>query len=49
MAKENVALTEEQKTRKQRLKMRLFVLLIVLDIALVGYLIFEMISIFVLK
>lgn len=45
MAKEKV-LTEEEKIRKDRVRFRLFVLLIILDILLVGYLVFEMVSIF---
>ena len=50
MSEENKKpLTEEEMTRKERIRTRLFVLLIVLDVALVAYLIYEMISIFVVK
>ena len=44
--KERTELTPEEQARKDRKRLRLFVLLIVLDILLIGYLIFEMISIF---
>ena len=46
MEKEKKALTEEQQLRKDRVKFRLFVLLIIFDIFLIGYLVFEMIMIF---
>ncbi len=40
---------EEKQARKEKLRTRLFVLLIILDIALVGYLVYEMISIFTMN
>lgn len=49
MEKTKKVLTEEEKIRKDRLKNRLFILLIIFDIALVGYLVFEMISIFLIN
>ena len=39
-------LTPEEQVRKDRVRLRLFVLLIILDVLLIGYLIFEMIMIF---
>ena len=45
----NTVLTEEEKTRKERLRTRLFALLVGVDILLVAYLIYEMISIFTKK
>ena len=42
-------LTEEEKARKERVRTRLFILLIGIDVLLVAYLIYEMISIFVIK
>ena len=45
----NAVLTEEEKTRKERLRTRLFALLVGVDILLVAYLIYEMISIFTKK
>lgn len=39
-------LTPEEQLRKDKLNFRLFVILIIADILLVGYLIFEMIKIF---
>ena len=45
----NAVLTEEEKIRKQRLRNRLFAVLVGVDILLVAYLIYEMISIFVKK
>ena len=44
--KEKKELTPEEQVRKDRIRVRLFVLLIILDVLLIGYLIFEMISIF---
>ena len=44
--KKNKVLTPEEQQRKDKLNFRLFILLIVLDALLVGYLIFEMIKIF---
>lgn len=44
--REEKILTVEQKERKERLRFRLFVLLIILDIVLVGYLAYEIISTF---
>lgn len=46
MVKEEKILTPEEKERKDRLRFRLFVLLIIFDIALAGYLVYEMISVF---
>lgn len=46
MEKEKKALTEEEQIRKDRVRFRLFILLIIVDAFLVGYLIFEMVSIF---
>ena len=45
MAEQKKELTPEEQTRKDRVKLRLFILLICLDILLAGYLIFEMIVI----
>ncbi len=45
MAKEKI-LTPEEKERKDRLKFRLFIILIVFDILLAGYLVYEMVSVF---
>ena len=46
MAKEQKKeLTPEEQTRKDRVRLRLFILLICLDILLAGYLVFEMIVI----
>ena len=44
--KQEKILTVEQKERKDRLRLRLFVLLIIFDIALVVYLAYEIISTF---
>ena len=44
--KDKKELTPEEQVRKDRVRLRLFVLLIILDILLIGYLIFEMIMIF---
>ena len=44
--KQEKILTVEQKERKDRLRFRLFVLLIIIDIALVIYLAYEIISTF---
>lgn len=49
MEQKKAALTEEQQLRKARIKNRLFLLLVIADIALVGYLIYEMVSIFLIK
>ena len=49
MEKKNAPLTEEEKIRKQRLSTRLFAVLVGIDILLVAYLVYEMISIFVVK
>ena len=46
---EKKLLTEEEKARKEKLSTRLFGLLVGIDILLVGYLVYEMISIFVKK
>lgn len=48
MSEEKV-LTEEEKTRKERIRTRIFAVLIGIDILLVAYLVYEMISIFVVK
>lgn len=42
---EKKELTPEEQARKDRVRLRLFILLIFLDILLAGYLIFEMIVI----
>ena len=47
MAKNEKILTPEEIERKERLRFRLFVLLIVLDLFMLGYLAFEMVMIFV--
>ena len=44
--KEKKELTPEEQVRKDRIRLRLFALLIILDILLIGYLVFEMIMIF---
>ncbi len=44
--KEKKELTPEEQVRKDRVRLRLFALLIILDVLLIGYLIFEMIMIF---
>ena len=49
MAEEKKALTQEEQLRKDRIRLRLFVLLIIFDVLLIGYLIFEMISIFTMN
>ena len=50
MSEENKkALTSEEVSRKEKIRTRLFAVLVVLDIALVAYLVYEMISIFVTK
>ena len=46
LEKEKKELTPEEQVRKDRVRLRLFVLLIILDVLLIGYLIFEMIMIF---
>ena len=45
MKKEKI-LTVEQKERKDRLRFRLFVLLVIFDIVLIGYVAYEIISTF---
>ena len=47
MEENKKVLTPEEQARKDKLNFRLFVLLIILDILLVGYLVYEMIKIFV--
>ena len=49
MEKKNTPLTEEEKIRKQRLSTRLFAVLVGIDILLVAYLVYEMISIFTMN
>ena len=49
MENKGKVLTEEEKARKEKLSTRLFVLLVGIDILLVVYLIYEMISIFTVK
>ena len=50
MSKENKkVLSPEEQTRKEKIRTRLFAVLVALDIALVAYLVYEMISIFVTK
>lgn len=46
MAKDEKILTPEEKERKDRLRFRLFIILIIFDIVLAGYLVYEMISVF---
>ncbi len=46
MAKEEKILTPEEKERKDRARFRIFVVLIIFDILLAGYLVYEMISVF---
>jgi len=46
MLEEKKVLTEEEQIRKDRVRFRLFILLVIVDIFLVGYLVFEMISVF---
>ena len=43
---EQKALTTEKEVRKNRVRFRWFIILIVTDILLVGYLVYEMIAIF---
>ena len=45
MAKEKI-LTPEQQQRKDVLRFRLFVVLIILIILMIGYLVYEMVSVF---
>ena len=45
MAKEKI-LTPEQQLRKDTLRFRLFVVLIILIILMIGYLVYEMVSVF---
>lgn len=47
MEENKKVLTPEEQARKDKLHFRLFVLLIIFDILLVGYLVYEMIKIFV--
>ena len=42
-------LTQEEKTRKERIRTRLFAVVVAIDILLVAYLVYEMIAIFVVK
>lgn len=49
MEENKKVLAPEEQLRKDKLRFRLFVLLIITDVLLVGYLVFEMISIFTLK
>ena len=49
MFKKNAPLTQEEIKRKERVRLRLFVILVVFDALLVGYLIYEMISIVLLR
>ena len=49
MESKNKVLTEEEKARKQKVSTRLFALLVGIDILLVAYLVYEMISIFAVK
>lgn len=49
MAKENKALTPEELARKDRVRFRMFILLLVFDLFLIGYFLFEIISIFAKK
>ena len=46
MAKEEKILTPEEKERKERLRFRILIVLIIFDVILAGYLIYEMISVF---
>ena len=46
MAKNEKILTPEEALRKERLRFRLFVLLLVLDLFMLGYLAFEIVMIF---
>ena len=46
MEKEEKILTPEEKERKDRARFRILVVLIILDIALAAYLVYEMISVF---
>ena len=43
------SLTPEEQLRKDRVRLRLFVLLVIFDFLLVAYLIFELVSIFMKK
>ena len=47
--KKNTPLTAEEIQRKERVRTRLFVILVVFDVLLVGYLIYEMVSIFMMR
>jgi hypothetical protein len=49
MADKKKTLTPEEQMRKDKMRFRLFVILVATDILLVGYLVFEMISIFAKK
>ena len=44
--KELTSVSEEEQVRKDRVRLRLFVLLVIFDFLLVAYLIFELIRIF---
>lgn len=49
MEENKKTLTPEEQVRKDRMRFRLFIILIATDILLIGYLVFEMISIFAKK
>lgn len=49
MSENNKPVSMEEQTRKERIRNRLFAILVVLDVLLVAYLVYEMISIFVVK
>ncbi len=46
MAKQEKILTPEEKERKDRLRFRLFIIVIIIDVILAGYLVYEMITVF---
>ena len=46
MAKQEKILTPEEKERKDRLRFRLFIIVIIIDVILAGYLVYEMVSVF---
>ena len=49
MAEKNAVTTQEELKRKERVRTRLFIILIIFDVLLVAYLAYEMISIFLLR
>lgn len=49
MQNEKRPLTAEEQQRKDRVRLRLFILLIIFDALLVGYLAFELITIIITK